>query len=170
MRIIGTPTRSAALLACLSLALVAATPGDASAQQRARQGLLSLEDARIFYEVVGTGDPIVVVHGGPGLDHAYLQPGLDALKAGLELTPSQAGLWAPFAEAIAAMRGPHGPGMGMTGPGSSLPDRLARHETMMSSRLEAVRRARAALAPLYAALDPAQKARLDAGLCPHRAS
>jgi proline iminopeptidase len=47
--------------------------------QPARQGLLSLDDARLFYEVVGTGDPIVVVHGGPGLDHAYLQPGLDAL-------------------------------------------------------------------------------------------
>jgi proline iminopeptidase len=52
--------------------------GDASAQ-RARQGMLSLESARIFYEVVGQGDPIVVVHGGPGLDHSYLQPGLDAL-------------------------------------------------------------------------------------------
>jgi proline iminopeptidase len=51
---------------------------DVSAQ-RARQGLLSLDDARLFYEVVGTGDPIIVVHGGPGLDHAYLQPGLDAL-------------------------------------------------------------------------------------------
>ncbi len=47
--------------------------------QRARQGLLSLETARIFYEVVGEGDPIIVVHGGPGLDHSYLQPGLDAL-------------------------------------------------------------------------------------------
>lgn len=47
--------------------------------QRARQGLLSLEDARLFYEVLGTGDPILVVHGGPGLDHAYLRPGLDAL-------------------------------------------------------------------------------------------
>ncbi len=47
--------------------------------QRSRQGLLSLEDARLFYEVIGTGDPIIVVHGGPGLDHAYLRPGLDAL-------------------------------------------------------------------------------------------
>jgi proline iminopeptidase len=58
--------------------LISATAGDAAAQ-RARQGLLSLEDARLFYEVVGAGEPIIVVHGGPGLDHAYLQPGLDAL-------------------------------------------------------------------------------------------
>jgi len=49
--------------------------------QNARQGLLTLDDARIFYEVVGSGDPIIVVHGGPGLDHSYLRPGLDALAS-----------------------------------------------------------------------------------------
>jgi proline iminopeptidase len=48
---------------------------------RARQGLLSLEDARLFYEVVGSGEPIIIVHGGPGLDHRYLRPGLDILAA-----------------------------------------------------------------------------------------
>ncbi len=67
---------------CAVLAVLTAgaafVPGTSEAQQ-ARQGLVSLDDARIFYEVVGTGDPIVVVHGGPGLDHAYLQPGMDAL-------------------------------------------------------------------------------------------
>ncbi len=47
--------------------------------QSARQGMLSLDGARIFYEVIGSGDPIIVVHGGPGLDHGYLQPGLDLL-------------------------------------------------------------------------------------------
>ncbi|MDH3207073.1 MAG: alpha/beta hydrolase [Gemmatimonadota bacterium] len=47
--------------------------------QLPRQGLLSLDDARLFYEVVGSGDPIIVVHGGPGLDHSYLQPGLNVL-------------------------------------------------------------------------------------------
>lgn len=46
-----------------------------------RQGLLSLEEGRLFYEVVGSGDPIFVVHGGPGLDHDYLRPGLDVLAA-----------------------------------------------------------------------------------------
>jgi proline iminopeptidase len=65
----------ASAVAVLSAAIIA---GPAAGQQ-ARQGLLSLEDARLFYEVVGTGDPIVVVHGGPGLDHAYLQPGLNTL-------------------------------------------------------------------------------------------
>jgi len=68
---ITTPT------AVALLALVLGAGG--AAGQRARQGLLSLETARIYYEVVGAGEPIIVVHGGPGLDHAYLQPGLDAL-------------------------------------------------------------------------------------------
>lgn len=48
---------------------------------QARQGLLSLASGRLFYEVVGEGDPIVVVHGGPGLDHNYLRPGLDVLAS-----------------------------------------------------------------------------------------
>lgn len=72
-----THRRRMALPGLLALALVGIS-GTAEAQN-ARQGLLSLDDARIFYEVVGNGDPIIVVHGGPGLDHEYLQPGLDAL-------------------------------------------------------------------------------------------
>jgi proline iminopeptidase len=72
-----TRRRPIAILVVLA-ALAAFVPADASAQ-RARQGLLSLETARIFYEVVGEGEPIIVIHGGPGLDHSYLQPGLDAL-------------------------------------------------------------------------------------------
>jgi len=64
----------------LALAWLAMLLPQGAEAQRARQGLLSLEDARIFYEVLGTGEPIIVVHGGPGLDHGYLQPGMDALS------------------------------------------------------------------------------------------
>lgn len=63
--------------AAVGLALL--VPSVGLAQVRVRQGLMSLDDARIFYEVVGEGTPILVVHGGPGLDHAYLRPGLDVL-------------------------------------------------------------------------------------------
>jgi proline iminopeptidase len=71
--------RTAAVSTALGLcAAMAPSPGHA---QRARQGLLSLDNARIFYEALGSGDPIIVVHGGPGLDHSYLRPGLDALAA-----------------------------------------------------------------------------------------
>ena len=65
----------------LPVALVVAGSfgGGTVSGQLPRQGLLSLDDARLFYEVLGSGDPIIVVHGGPGLDHSYLQPGLDVL-------------------------------------------------------------------------------------------
>lgn len=62
-----------------ALALVSAATALRVEGQLPRQGLLSLDDARLFYEVVGSGDPIIVVHGGPGLDHSYLQPGLNVL-------------------------------------------------------------------------------------------
>ena len=65
-------------IAAWAVALVLLVPGLGEAQ-RARQGMVSLDDARLFYEVIGDGEPIIVVHGGPGLDHDYLQPGLDAL-------------------------------------------------------------------------------------------
>jgi proline iminopeptidase len=61
------------------LAGLAALPLPASSQET-RQGFVSLDEARLFYQIVGSaGEPIVIVHGGPGLDHSYLRPGLDAL-------------------------------------------------------------------------------------------
>ncbi len=101
----------------LVAAVSAGVPGAGVAQQ-ARQGLVSLDDARLFYEVVGSGDPILVVHGGPGLDHAYLRPGLDALanrntliyydqrgtgRSSAELSPSAINLDA-FVQDIDALR------------------------------------------------------------------
>ena len=65
--------------AILLLWLVTGVSAEVTSAQRARQGILTLEDARLSYEVMGSGDPIFIVHGGPGLDHGYLQPGLDAL-------------------------------------------------------------------------------------------
>ncbi len=46
---------------------------------------LPLAEGSLFYQVVGAGDAVVVVHGGPGLDHAYLRPGLDILADSLSL-------------------------------------------------------------------------------------
>ncbi|MXW66776.1 MAG: alpha/beta fold hydrolase [Gemmatimonadales bacterium] len=39
-----------------------------------RAGSLSVFEAELFYQTVGAGEPVVVVHGGPGLDHSYLRP------------------------------------------------------------------------------------------------
>src|SRR5262249_22720504 len=39
----------------------------------------------LFARRVGSGDPVVVLHGGPGADHGYLLPGFDLLAEGREL-------------------------------------------------------------------------------------
>lgn len=64
-----------------ALVALAAAGVAAGQSQPSRQGLLSLDGAQLFYEVVGTGDPIIVIHGGPAMDHNYLRPGLDVLAS-----------------------------------------------------------------------------------------
>lgn len=64
-------------VAC-ALAVAVAPTG---VEGQGRQGLLSFPTGRLFYEVVGAGDAVLVVHGGPGLDHNYLRPGLDVLAS-----------------------------------------------------------------------------------------
>lgn len=44
-----------------------------------------LAASHIFHRTVGHGYPVVVVHGGLGLDHSYLRSGLDPLGAHLRL-------------------------------------------------------------------------------------
>lgn len=91
------------------------------------------------------------------------------LKAELKITDAQLPQWNTFADALRSnarriaemgkmMQG------GMTGQAATLgaPDRLDRMEKMMTTMLEAVRSAKAALGPLYAALDDEQKKTADA--------
>ena len=109
-------------------------------------------------------------------------PRLAALKSDLALTPAQAPLWDSFADAIQSM----GQGMGMHGAGTaqgmpmqpgagmqagagqsgmmtgSLPERIDRHEAMMTAHLDALRKVKAALTPLYAAFTAEQRAKADA--------
>ena len=44
-----------------------------------QEGFVTVNGSALFYHVVGKGAPIVIVHGGPGLDHTYLLPQMDAL-------------------------------------------------------------------------------------------
>lgn len=103
---------------------------------------------------------------------------LAAAKAELKITEAQTPLWNAFAAAetssAAAMghdmmpgaghdHAAHaGSGMMMAGP---LPQRLERHEAMMSAHLDALKKVRAAVSPLYDALTPEQKAKADHLLC-----
>ena len=45
----------------------------------AGEGHLPVDGGRLFYRVLGDGQPIVVLHGGPDFDHHYLVPELDRL-------------------------------------------------------------------------------------------
>jgi proline iminopeptidase len=45
----------------------------------ADEGYIPVKDGKIFYKAFGSGTPVLVLHGGPGLDHAYLLPQLQEL-------------------------------------------------------------------------------------------
>lgn len=52
-----------------------------------RQGLIDAPGARLYFTILGQyearsgmGSPILVVHGGPGMDHTYLLPGMTGLS------------------------------------------------------------------------------------------
>lgn len=52
----------------------------------AREGFLERPGASVYWRALGRGEPVLVLHGGPLLDHGYLAPHLDGLAAeGLEL-------------------------------------------------------------------------------------
>jgi proline iminopeptidase len=40
----------------------------------------SLDGAKLYYEIVGDGLPVLLMHGGLGLDHSYFRPWLDGLR------------------------------------------------------------------------------------------
>jgi|ERR687887_177780 proline iminopeptidase len=43
------------------------------------EGTVPAEGTELHYRSVGSGTPVIMVHGGPGLGHYYLRPGMDAL-------------------------------------------------------------------------------------------
>lgn len=84
----GMRTRApvrARLRAAAALALALAHSGCDAARDGSsppvRAGTISLADAEIWYQSIGAGAPIIAIHGGPGLDHTYLMPGLERLGA-----------------------------------------------------------------------------------------
>ena len=44
------------------------------------EGYVSVNGARLFYKAIGTGEPILILHGGPGLDHTYFLPQMASLS------------------------------------------------------------------------------------------
>lgn len=49
------------------------------------EGYLQINGSEVYYKTMGEGDPLVVIHGGPVLDHSYLLPHLEALADDYQL-------------------------------------------------------------------------------------
>ena len=72
-------SRTAAGLLSLSALAAGCEPPAPASGPPTLAGSLSVYQAELFYQKVGLGDPVVVVNGGPGLDHSYLRPWLGPL-------------------------------------------------------------------------------------------
>jgi len=49
------------------------------------EGHLNINGSEIYYKTIGKGEPLVIVHGGPVLDHSYLLPHLKSLADNFQL-------------------------------------------------------------------------------------
>jgi len=94
----------------------------------------------------------------------HVEGRLAFLKTELKITDAQLPLWNAVADAIRA----NAKGMGEMSGGmmgssqtATLPEKLALREKMMTARLEALRKLKAAVNPLYAALSDEQKKTAD---------
>ena len=49
---------------------------DQPALEDAREGFISVEGGKVWYQIVGSVDavPLLIIHGGPGYPHDYLEP------------------------------------------------------------------------------------------------
>lgn len=98
-----------------------------------------------------------------GMMTGHIEGRLAFLKTELGITEAQESKWTAFAEAVRgsakAMMGMH-EGM-MQSRDSALPLRLGQVERVLAAHLEALRKTKSALEPLYASLSDAQKRTAD---------
>jgi hypothetical protein len=103
--------------------------------------------------------------GGMAMMAGHVEGRLAFLKTELNITEAQLPLWNGVADAIRANAKSVGAmmsgGMFAGYKAATLPDKLALREKMMTAHLEALRRFKAAVDPLYAALSPEQKKTAD---------
>lgn len=56
-----------------------------STAQNHGTGFVPVEGGRLYYVTAGKGKPLVILHGGPGLDHSYFLPQMEALAEKYQL-------------------------------------------------------------------------------------
>lgn len=56
----------------LLLLLIGCT--DIPSQEHSKSGTKEINGTQLYYKTVGQGEPILIIHGGPGLNHNYLFP------------------------------------------------------------------------------------------------
>jgi len=102
--------------------------------------------------------------GGMSMMAGHVEGRLAFLKTELKITDAQLPLWNAVADVIRAnAKTMGGMGDGMMGDmqTSTLPEKLAAREKRMTAHLAALRKLKAAVAPLYAALSDEQKKTAD---------
>jgi len=77
------PIYIAPLLISLLLTAVPATVHAASAELTTSEGLQAVNGTELWVKRLGSGEPVVVVHGGPVLEHGYLLPERKVFKTQL---------------------------------------------------------------------------------------
>lgn len=64
----------------LSILVMGCSQPDKNAQFKSqRSGFVQVDQGKLYYQSFGSGTPIIVLHGGPGLDQTYLLPQMLAL-------------------------------------------------------------------------------------------
>lgn len=69
------------------LVLISAWSPETYAQSSlfAQEGTFRASGVRFYYKRVGTGEPVVVLHGGPGINHSYFLPQMGELARTYQL-------------------------------------------------------------------------------------
>lgn len=50
-----------------------------------KEGFMTINGSEVYYKTMGEGEPLLVIHGGPVLDHSYFLPHLESLAKDYEL-------------------------------------------------------------------------------------
>jgi pimeloyl-ACP methyl ester carboxylesterase len=76
-------------LAILALTILMTLP--CASPPAVEEGFLDVNGTRLFFKAMGSGEPIVVLHGGPGFDHRQFLP--DIIEGSELVIAENSGHW-----------------------------------------------------------------------------